>query len=88
MGSGARERLPEGRHEFAFEFKLPAARDGDDPKLPTSFEGESGSIRYFLKAELDESNVTTYHCYKAFTFVSPVDVEAEEFQVRRTRFKL
>jgi hypothetical protein len=78
MGSGARERLPEGRHEFTFDFDLPP---NPSSTFPTSFEGESGSVRYFLKAELDESYAASYHSYKAFTYVAPVDVEGEQFLV-------
>ena len=32
-------------------------------------KGENGSVRYFLKLELDESYAISYHAYKAFTFV-------------------
>ena len=48
--------------------------------LSTSFKGENGSVRYFLKLELDESYAVSYHAYKAFTFVQSVDVTGEEFQ--------
>ena len=34
-----------------------------------TFKGENGSVRYFLKLELDESYAISYHAYKAFTFV-------------------
>ena len=40
-------------------------------------------MRYFLKVELDESYAVSYHAYKAFTFVQPVDVTGEEFMVIR-----
>ena len=37
--SSAQERLPEGAHEFPFEFSLPPS-----PNLPTSFEVRSINI--------------------------------------------
>ncbi len=44
MGSGARERLPEGTHSFAFSLRLP-----ENQEMATSFEGEHGCIRYYLR---------------------------------------
>ena len=40
--SSAQERLPEGAHEFPFEFSLPPS-----PNLPTSFEVRSNIIILF-----------------------------------------
>ncbi len=49
MGFSARERLPEGNHEFGFRFYLPS-----HPDMPTSFASvNGGTIRYTLIAELD-----------------------------------
>ena len=87
MGSGANERLPEGLHEFEFEFKIPAN------DLPTSFEGKFGAIRYYLVAELDESYARSHKTIKGFTLISSVDINSEElavsyhqiFEVNKTR---
>lgn len=76
MGSGARQRLPEGRHEFDFRFVLPTL------DLPTSFEGCAGSVRYFLKAELEESSKLTHRSVRAFSVIGKPKKVSWELMVR------
>lgn len=71
---GERHVLSEGRHEFAFRFQLPSSDD-----IATSFEGKFGSIRYYIKADLDQSWAATHRTKKAFTVISPLDINTEEF---------
>ena len=75
-GSGARQRLSEGRHGFDVSFKLP-----DRPELGTSFEGKSGFIRYYLKAELDEARNVSHLAIKPVTFISPVNINRPQYLV-------
>ena len=68
-----RHSLSEGRHEFEFKFHLPRSA-----QLATSFEGKFGSIRYFIKAELDQSAFRVHRSKKAFTVISPVDINTAD----------
>ena len=45
FGNGSDSQLGVGEHRFPFSFALP-------PQLPTSFEGEFGSVRYSARATL------------------------------------
>nr|XP_002737392.1 PREDICTED: arrestin domain-containing protein 3-like [Saccoglossus kowalevskii] len=52
--------ITEGKHEFPFSFQLPTC------KLPTSYEGEYGHVRYWVKAVMDRpwmSKPTTKRCF-------------------------
>ena len=78
-------------HEFEFRFHLPtlsssavssAASVGE---LPTSFEGKFGSVRYFVKADLDQSWAFTHRTKRAFTVISPIDINTQELRVRMRR---
>ena len=71
--TGERHVLNEGRHEFEFRFRLPRS-----DQLATSFEGKFGSVRYFVKAELEQSLMRTHRAKKAFTVILPVDVNTPE----------
>eukprot|EP00095_Tigriopus_kingsejongensis_P010281 maker-scaffold474_size162001-snap-gene-0.27 protein:Tk10281 transcript:maker-scaffold474_size162001-snap-gene-0.27-mRNA-1 annotation:"arrestin domain-containing protein 3-like" len=72
---GDRHTLPEGRHEFPFRFQLPTSTD-----IATSFEGKYGSIRYCIKADLDQPWAFTHRTKRAFTVLSPIDINTEDFR--------
>ncbi|XP_064608771.1 arrestin domain-containing protein 3-like [Liolophura sinensis] len=74
--SEGRDTLTEGRHEFNFAFELPM--EG----ISTSFEGKHGSIRYWLKAEMDKPWAFNHKTKKAFTVISPIDINKPEYQMR------
>ncbi|KAG1669166.1 Arrestin domain-containing protein 3 [Nymphon striatum] len=73
----ATEVLSEGRHEYPFSFQLPSSG------LSTSFEGTHGSIRYWMKAEIDKpwSKRLTHSTKKAFTVISHIDISRSEYQL-------
>ncbi|CAH1797054.1 unnamed protein product [Owenia fusiformis] len=74
--SDVREVLLEGRrHEFSFSFELPI--EG----ISTSFEGKHGSVRYWLKAEMDKPWSFNHKTKKAFTVISPIDINKPEYQL-------
>ena len=49
--------------------------------ISTSFEGKHGSIRYWLKAEMDKPWSFNHKTKKAFTVISPIDINRPEYQV-------
>ena len=53
-----------------------------DRGIATSFEGKHGSIRYWLKAEMDKPWSFNHKTKKAFTVISPIDINKAEYQVR------
>lgn len=73
--SDMRETLAEGRYEFSFNFELPL--EG----ISTSFEGKHGSVRYWLKAEMDKPWSFNHKTKKAFTVISPIDINKPEYQM-------
>ncbi|XP_064605855.1 uncharacterized protein LOC135470746 [Liolophura sinensis] len=58
--NGPKSELPPGTHRWKFNFKLPQR------PLPSSFEGEHGAIRYWLKIEIHKPfpwpNFRRYRC--------------------------
>ncbi|KAL3865925.1 hypothetical protein ACJMK2_043270, partial [Sinanodonta woodiana] len=59
--------LPIGRHSYPFQFQLPSV-------IPSSFEGDHGYIRFWIKGTI-EKNRRTYHVTKLpFTVISPLDL--------------
>ncbi|XP_076465780.1 arrestin domain-containing protein 3-like [Babylonia areolata] len=74
--SDGRDTLTEGRHEFNFSFELPMGG------ISTSFEGKHGSIRYWLKAEMDKPWSFNHKTKKAFTVISPIDINRPEYQTQ------
>ena len=52
-----------------------------DRGISTSFEGKHGSIRYWLKAEMDKPWSFNHKTKKAFTVISPIDINRPEYQV-------
>ena len=75
-GSGARERLPEGVHEFEFRLSL-----RDRAAVADSFEGRHGSVRYSVRAELEESYSAAHAVARALRVARRSDVGAPEFEV-------
>lgn len=70
-----RDVLTEGHHEFNFSFLLPASG------VTTSFEGKYGSVRYWLKAEVEKPWSFNHKTKKAFTVISPIDINRNEYLV-------
>lgn len=68
-----RDVLTEGHHEFNFTFVLPATG------VTTSFEGKYGSVRYWLKAEVEKPWSFNHKTKKAFTVISPIDINRNEY---------
>lgn len=68
-----RDVLTEGHHEFNFTFILPATG------VTTSFEGKYGSVRYWLKAEVEKPWSFNHKTKKAFTVISPIDINRNEY---------
>jgi len=52
-----------------------------DRGISTSFEGKHGSVRYWLKAEMDKPWSFNLKTKKAFTVISPIDINKAEYQV-------
>ncbi|GFN82444.1 polyprotein [Plakobranchus ocellatus] len=71
-----RDTLGDGHHELPFIFDLPMGG------ISTSFEGKHGSIRYWLKAEMDKPWSFNHKTKKAFTVISPIDINRPEYQVQ------
>ncbi|XP_067119695.1 arrestin domain-containing protein 3-like [Centruroides vittatus] len=71
--SDTREVLSEGHHEFPFNFQLPSGG------ISTSFEGKYGSVRYWLKAEMEKPWSFNHKTKKAFTVISPIDINRTEY---------
>ncbi|RUS76455.1 hypothetical protein EGW08_015796 [Elysia chlorotica] len=60
--------LPAGRNTYAFSFQLPSQG------LPSSFEGQYGSVRYWLKLQVDKKFPGfDFIQYKYFTVLANVD---------------
>jgi len=59
--------LSEGEHCFPFSTVLPT-------KLPSSFEGEFGHIRYTVKTVIDRPWKFDHEIKSAFTVISAVDL--------------
>ena len=49
--------------------------------IATSFEGKHGSIRYWLKVEMDKPWSFNHKTKKAFTVISPIDINQPEYVV-------
>lgn len=65
--------LHKGYHEFRFSFQLPSGG------ISTSFEGKYGSVRYWLKAEMDKPWSINPKVKKAFTVISPININRNEY---------
>lgn len=74
-----REHICDGNSIFPFSFTLP--RSG----IVTSFEGKHGSIRYYLKAELDKPWTLNHKIKKLFTIITPIDINEREYMVNKRK---
>jgi hypothetical protein len=68
--TGKRERLWAGEHSFPFHYTLPA-------KLPASFHGHLGYIRYFCEAILERSALPNIQCQTMFSVSNIADVNID-----------
>ena len=76
---GPHHTLPVGEHRWAFAFLLPAEM------LPSSFEGEHGAIRWYLKVEVDKPFPSINNrWYRTFTVLSKLDMNEAVYQVSYT----
>ena len=66
--SGAYPTIEPGEHSFPFHFQIPQR------KLPSSFEGKFGFIRYWLKATMDRPWKSNYNSKSAVTILEVVDI--------------
>lgn len=64
---GGEIEIPPGHHTYPFTCVLP-------PTLPSSFEGDYGYIRYTIKVTLDRPWKFDQETKKAFTILSPLDL--------------
>ena len=67
------QELGAGRHEFPFKFRLPSDLD-----LPTSFESDSGYIRYSLLARIQRSWKFHHTTTRAITVNDIVDINTSQ----------
>ena len=79
LGEGDRKGdnpvLPAGAHAMPFAFQLPSAR------LPSSFEGKHGYIRYWLEATVDRPWRFDYKSKRVFTVHEIIDVNLPQMNV-------
>lgn len=75
INSHLKEHVCAGSSIFPFSFVLP--RTG----IVTSFEGKHGSIRYYLKAELDKPWTLNHKIKKLFTVITPIDINEREYLI-------
>ena len=61
------EHHPAGNFQYPFSFQLP-------PTLPSSFEGEHGNVRYFIKGTIDRPWRFDHTCKTMFTVVANFDL--------------
>jgi len=76
-------QLPGGNHRLPFTFTLPA-------NVPSSFEGEVGSVRYTAEATMERPWKFNHTTRSAFTVISIVDLnmESPEFRVNLSSYFL
>ena len=61
--------LPAGKYSYPFQFQLP-------PNLPSSYEGEFGYVRYYVKAVITKPWRLDYVTKTAFSVLSALDLNA------------
>lgn len=72
-------QLTVGVHRWKFSFRLPGSN------LPSSFEGEYGAVRWWLKVEVDKPFPFLNNTwYKAFTVLSKLNLNEAVYQVNIT----
>ena len=68
--------LEPGKHSFEFKIKLP------DGPLPSSFEGEYGAIKYWVKGYIDRRFWFDDVLKIQFTVLDIIDVNERKYNVR------
>ncbi|XP_071114939.1 arrestin domain-containing protein 3-like [Haliotis cracherodii] len=72
-GSGNNDEkkiLAPGQYTYPFQFELPG-------NLPSSFEGQHGFLRYWVKVTMEKPWKNDYSTKKVFTVVCPMDLNRE-----------
>ncbi|XP_046545836.1 arrestin domain-containing protein 3-like [Haliotis rubra] len=72
-GSGNNDEkriLAPGQYTYPFQFELPA-------NLPSSFEGQHGYLRYWIKVTMEKPWKNDYSTKKVFTVLCPMDLNRE-----------
>jgi hypothetical protein len=75
MGSDSNVRLEAGHHQYIFTVRLP-------DRLPSSFEGEHGYIRYTVEATIDKPWKFDHVTRTAFTVIGILDLNTEALEFR------
>ncbi|XP_067651526.1 arrestin domain-containing protein 1-like isoform X1 [Haliotis asinina] len=78
--TGPNHTLTAGRHNYRYKFNLP--KEG----LPSSFEGEYGAIRFWVKVEVDRPFPNFNQCwYRGITILDDINVNDPQYKssVRR-----
>ena len=78
-GDGGCQQLPPGNYEWPFSFQLPSV------VLPTSYEGNSGKIRYWLEARMDRPRKFDHVSKFAFTILERVDLNLSQEDLNAPR---
>ncbi|XP_048257824.1 arrestin domain-containing protein 3-like [Haliotis rufescens] len=72
-GSGNNDEkkiLAPGQYTYPFQFELPG-------NLPSSFEGQHGFLRYWVKVTMEKPWKNDYSTKKVFTVICPMDLNRE-----------
>ncbi|XP_046577934.1 uncharacterized protein LOC124285700 [Haliotis rubra] len=78
--TGPNHTLTAGRHNYRYKFTIP--KEG----LPSSFEGEYGAIRFWVKVEVDRPFPNFNQCwYRGITLLDDINVNDSQYKasVRR-----
>ncbi|KAK6179417.1 hypothetical protein SNE40_011782 [Patella caerulea] len=62
--------LPAGQYTYPFQFQLPS-------NIPSSFEGQYGHIRYYIKVMIEKPWRCDYTCQKVYTVICPLDLNRD-----------
>ncbi|XP_063627196.1 arrestin domain-containing protein 17-like [Cydia splendana] len=71
-GESGEHRIQPGKHEYPFNFPLPA-------NCPSSFEGQHGHIRYEIKAVVDRAFKTDQEKKVRLRVIAPLDLNADPY---------
>ena len=72
-GSGSRSTNPTGEHVYPFSFNLPK-------KLPCSYEGTFGQIRYKIKVQIKKSWKKDLKLKKMFVVNEVIDINKDKYR--------
>ncbi|XP_050401776.1 arrestin domain-containing protein 3 [Patella vulgata] len=62
--------IPAGQYTYPFQFQLPS-------NIPSSFEGQYGHIRYYIKVMIEKPWRCDYTCQKVYTVICPLDLNRD-----------